>query len=170
MIKVNVKISSVLLLLLSISIMLTTQSTAQTSASLKGIKKLGVIIEKFNTDLGKNGISEDGIRQTAWNLLRKNGVNVVPISETKNVPGSPYLYINIGAIKSKHENLYAVSINVALKQNVILTRDTTKEFFGIPTWSVSNIGIISKDKLKQINSFVETEVKEFIMAYKRTND
>ena len=146
------------------------QEVDQSLSSLKGIKKLGVIVEKFNTDLESKGVSEDGIRRETWTLLKKAGIKVIPVSETHSVHGSPYLYINVGAIKSKQEDLYAVSIHVELRQNVILSRDTTMEYYGIPTWSNSNIGIISTDKLKQISNFVMNAVKIFINDYKTIND
>lgn len=166
----KLKIEILLIVFLLSGITLYARQTDQSLSSLKGIKKIGVLVEKFNADIYKNGVSEDDIRQAAASLLRKNGIIVIPVSETKKIPGAPYLYINIGAIKSQHDELYAVCINVQLRQNVILSRDSTKEYFGIPTWSNSNIGIISKDKLNQIEDYVKEAVNIFINDYQTAND
>ncbi len=166
----KVKLFLSCIILIAVNLIAYPQDAPQNLSSLKGIKKIGVMVEKFNTDLESKGVHEDGIRQLAWSLLQNAGLKVIPISETKNVPGAPYLYINIGAIKSTHEDLFAVSINLELRQNVILSRNKKEEYYGIPTWTNSNIGIISTDKLGQIMDYVKGEVGEFIFAYKLAND
>ena len=163
------KLSLIFIIFLAVIIPTSAQNINQSLSSLKGISEMGVIVEKFNTGLEKSGLSEDGIEQQTWDQLNKAGIKILPMTEVQNVPGVPYLYINVGAIKSKGENLYAVSIVVEFRQNVVLSRDIKQNYYGAATWSTSNIGIISGDKLKQIQDFVQESVKRFIDDYKIVN-
>ena len=82
------------------------QSLKQSINSLKGVSKAGVIVEKVNQVLNDNGINEDTILKDAVEKLDSAGMTVVDKSAMHSLPGAPYLYINIGAIKSKIADVY----------------------------------------------------------------
>ena len=145
------------------------QNIEQSLASLRGVNKAGVIVEKVSKVLHDNGINEDDIRKDALEKLDFAGITVLSNSEMHNLPGSPYLYINIGAVKSKEEDFYAVSLSVEFRQDVNLSRNPKQKYYGAATWSVSNVGIFSTDKLKEIREYADSMVDKFIKDYLKAN-
>jgi len=145
------------------------QSLEQSLNSLRGINKAGLIIEKVSQVLYDNGIRENEIRKDVEAQLDFAGIKVYQSTDLKTLPGSPYLYVNIGAIKSKDNDLYAVSITVEFRQDVNLIRNPKQNYFGAATWSVSNIGIFSKDKLSEIKGFTKNMVDKFVKDYLKAN-
>ena len=141
------------------------QDIDPTLLSLRGISKIGVIVEKINQPLHDVGINEMEIKNLVKDELISASITVLPMVKIHDIPGSPYLYINIGAIKSKQQDLYAVSLNVQLKQDVILSRNLKLKYYGATTWSTSNIGIMSSDKLKEINNFTKVLVDKFVKDF-----
>lgn len=145
------------------------QNLEQSLASLRGVNKAGLIIEDLGRVLHDSGINEDDIRKDALGKLDSAGITVVQNSEMHNLPGSPYLYMNIGAVKSKQDDLYAVSLTVEFRQDVNLSRNPNQIYYGAATWSASDVGIFSTDKLKEIKEYAKGMVEKFIMDYLKAN-
>lgn len=159
-----------ILMALSINVNCTkAQSLQQSLNSLRGINKAGIIIEKVSQVLNENGLKEDEIRKDAVEKFDFAGIDVLPSSDIYGQPGAPYLYINIGAVKSKENNLYSVNLSVEFRQDVNLTRNPKQIYNGATTWSVSNVGIFSEDKLKDIREFTKSLVDKFIKDYLKAN-
>ncbi len=155
-------IISILTFLLISNNVLLAQNIDPNLQSLNGINQIGIIVEKFNKPLHDSGIKEEEIKKVVEKELNLANIKFVSNAKIKEVHGSPYLYINIGAIKSMQQNLYAVSLSVQLRQDVLLSRDLKQKYYGAATWSTSNIGIFSKDKLNEINDFTKILVDKFI--------
>ncbi|MGA7720160.1 MAG: hypothetical protein WCA84_03205 [Ignavibacteriaceae bacterium] len=145
------------------------QSLKQSINSLKGVSKAGVIVEKVNQVLNDNGINEDTILKDAVEKLDSAGMTVVDKSAMHSLPGAPYLYINIGAIKSKIADVYAASLTIEFRQDVNLSRNPKQEYFGAATWSSTDVGIFSADKLKEIRLYAREIVDKFIKDYIKAN-
>jgi hypothetical protein len=145
------------------------QNLEQSLASMRGVSKAGLIIENVSQVLHDNGINEDDIRKDVLGKLDSAGITVLPNSEMHNLHGSPYLYINIGAVKSKQEDLYAISLSVEFRQDVNLSRNPKQKYYGAATWSVSDVGIFSTDKLKELREYAKGMVEKFIMDYLKAN-
>lgn len=164
---------SIFILLVISNIKLEAQNIDPSLLSLKGINMIGVLVEKVNKPLQDSGVKEEEIQKEVVDDLRSADITVLPMAKMQNIPGSPYLYVNIGAVKSKQKDLYAVSLSVQLKQNVVLSRDMKLKYFGATTWSTSNIGLLSTDKLKDIKDYIKLLVdkflKDFLIANKKNN-
>jgi hypothetical protein len=145
------------------------QSLKQSINSLKGVNKAGVIIEKVNQVLNDNGINEDDIMKDAVEKLDSAGITVVDKAAMHSLPGAPYLYINIGAIKSKIADVYAASLTIEFRQDVNLSRNPKLEYFGAATWSATDVGIFSADKLKEIRLYARDMIDKFIKDYIKAN-
>jgi hypothetical protein len=148
---------------------LTAQNLKQSLASLRGVNKAGVIVEKVNQVLYNNGMREDDLRNVAIGELDSSGITVVQNSVMQKLPGSPYLYINAGAVKAKLGDLYAVKLTVEFRQDVILSRNPKQIYYGAATWSASDVGIFTADKLKEIKEYTKEMVKNFITDYIKAN-
>jgi len=145
------------------------QEKLHSSASLKGVAEMGLLIENINPSLDSAGIDGTTVKNIVLDKLDEIGIKTVPMKELVNIKGAPYLYLNIGAIKSSQGNIFSISVNVEFRQNVILSRNTKLESFGIPTWTISSIGLFSKDKITRLYDFVKKAIDKFIYAYSYAN-
>ncbi len=163
-----------LILSVIFSLNLNAQVLNQSLQSLRGINKAAIVVETFNQVLHESGLKEDEIRSDAWFELQSAGITILNQKASHDVSGSPYLYINLGAVKSKNEDLYAVSINVEFRQDVSLVRNNKIKFYGAPTWSRSSIGLFTKDKISEVRRFtkdvVASFVKDYLLANKMSNN
>ena len=145
------------------------QALNQSLQSLKGINKAAIVVETFNQVLHESGLKEDEIRSDAWFELQSAGINVITVKASYDISGAPYLYINIGAVKAKGEDMYAVSVNVEFRQNVLLSRNLKEKYFGAATWSRSSVGIFTLDKISSVRKFTKDMVAEFVKDYLAAN-
>ena len=154
-----------LIFILILGINAKAQVLNQSLQSLRGINKASIVVETFNQILHDSGLKEDDIRSDAWFELQSAGITILNEKASHDISGSPYLYINIGAVKSKNENMYAVSINVEFRQDVLLLREDKIKYYGAPTWSRSSIGIFTKDKISEVRKFTKDLVASFVKDY-----
>ncbi len=141
----------------------------QSLESLRGINKAAIVVESFNSILNKSGLKEDEIRSDTWFELQPTGITVITVKASHDISGAPYLYINIGAVKAKEKDRYAVSINVEFRQNVLLSRNPKEKYFGAATWSRSSVGIFTLDKISRVRKFTKDMVAEFVKDYLAAN-
>jgi len=145
------------------------QTSNQSIRSLRGITNASIVVESFNQTIHDSGLRENEIKSDAWFELQSAGIDIINLKTSIDVPGSPYLYINIGAVKSKKEDLYAVSINIEFRQDVFLTRDPKDKYYGATTWSRTNVGLFSKDKISEVRNFTKSIIADFVKDYLLAN-
>jgi hypothetical protein len=102
--------------------------------SLVGLREISVVVEPLRDEVVRDGLTTKDIRTSVELRLRESGVTVVPESGAVT-----FLYINVNAQKRPDMLLYAVNIDVSLRQNVALLRDPTIQVFFVPTWRRSYI-------------------------------
>ena len=128
--------------------------------SLRGISRVGVVVEDISPEASANGLSQDAIRTAAELILRSKGIRVLTNVERTRLGSAPYLYINVNTLKEEL-GLYAYAVNVDLKQVVGLLSIKSAQAWG-STWSASVVGAVGEENLRQIIADgVEPLVKDF---------
>lgn len=128
--------------------------------SLRGISRVGVVVEDISPEASANGLSQDAIRTAAELILRSKGIRVLTNIERTRLGSAPYLYINVNTLKEEL-GLYAYAVNVDLKQVVGLLSIKSAQAWG-STWSASVVGAVGEENLRQIIADgVEPLVKDF---------
>ena len=128
--------------------------------SLRGISRVGVVVEDISPEASANGLSQDAIRTAAELILRSKGIRVLTNVEGTRPGSAPYLYINVNTLKEEL-GLYAYAVNVDLKQVVGLLSIKSAHAWG-STWSASVVGAVGEENLRQIIADgVEPLVKDF---------
>jgi hypothetical protein len=156
--------SFLLCLIILLGINVIAQSYNPHSRSLKGLKSVGVVIVTVDPEIKRAGLTESHIRQSVKLQLRNASIHVYDYSPSMLNP--LILHIKIDALKVK-DKLYAVSIEVAYKQPVMLIRD--KFTVGATTWSKEKMEVVElKDRLK-ISEGIEEIVAAFIGDYLAEN-
>lgn len=124
--------------------------------SLRGIKAVGVMVERIDPELEKNGITVSKIQNDVELTLRKSSIKV--LDSDKEI-FSPYLYISIDSVESKI-GLYAISVQVMFYQEMIPPRDTSIQV-SASTWRTGSIMLLGKASLEDIRNSIKDHVEEF---------
>lgn len=134
--------------------------------SLKGLAGVYVMVEPLGAEAERNGLNKTSVQTDAELKLRQAGITVLTQAESHKTPGSPALYINVNIFGGP---LYAFSIGMELYQDVRLDRDPSTWIPGATTWSVTAVGIVSRENFRNIRDYIKDRVDEFINAYLSVN-
>jgi hypothetical protein len=138
-------------------------------ATLRGLKGIGVLVEKLPLEVEQEGLKRDQLQMEVESKLRTAGIKVLTKEESFKTPGEPHLYININVNIAKTESdIYPYSIDLLLIQKVSLLRDPKLTSYAI-TWSTGGVGSIGKPILNQLRENVEEMVEVFVKAYLAEN-
>lgn len=137
--------------------------------SLKGLKGVYVLVESLQAEAERSGLNQTSIQTDVELKLRQAGITVLTEAEGHAAPGGPTLYINVNTQSSRSGSLYAFSIDVELKQDVLLDRDPSIRLPGVATWSMGGVGIVSRDSFREIRNDIKDDVDQFINAYLSVN-
>jgi len=152
---------------LSISSVTFASDAKHNRASLRGLGGVYVSVEKLNPEIVKDGLTEDLLLEDAELKLKMAGIRVLPKERWHDVEGSPFLYLNVNALKLSETKEYIYSTYIAFRQNVYSMREPIP-ILGATTWSVGGIIGITHT-LDKIRASVKGQMDEFINAYLSVN-
>ena len=140
--------------------------------SLRGLKGIAVVVEALQPDAERDGLHKDQIKTDIELKLRQAGIRVLTTEESFKTPGSPYLYVNLNTTKNDvlygALSTYAFALQVALKQDVTLTRDS--DFKGsAPTWEMHTLGTVGANNLPDVRRILGDLVDRFSNDYLAEN-
>lgn len=141
--------------------------TKHDRASLRGLEGVYVSVERLNPEIVNDGLTEDLLQEDAELKLKMAGIRVLSKKQWHAVEGSPFLYVNVNALKLGETKEYIYSIQIAFRQNVYAMREATP-VLGATTWSVGNIVGITHT-LDKIRASVKGQMDEFVTAYLSVN-
>jgi hypothetical protein len=136
--------------------------------TLRGLTGVLVLVETIEAEIQHKGLDQKQLQTDTELRLRGAGIKVLTPTEREQTPGKPFLYINVGVLKTEHHPDYACSLHVELAQAILLERNTAMHSTGA-TWSQSAVLAISEDNLESIRDAVRTYVDGFINAYLSVN-
>jgi hypothetical protein len=140
--------------------------TAVERATLRGLRAVAVVVEDLGRLEGRAGLSQTTLRAAVEEQLSRAGIDVVPAP--KEAPGFVYLYVRIRGLRGSVYPIWAVMQEYALKQGVVLARDTKIISVGA-TWSKHAISLFTDDALSRLRTDIEKGVDEFIGVYRSVN-
>lgn len=164
-----IKMILVSLMVVILSSMVYARSTRCEVESLRGLKGVNVTVEDLKSDIEADGLRKDSIQTDVELKLRLAGIKVLTEEEQFKEPGYPYLYVNVNSVKSNLAPTYAFSIEISLKQVVLLVRDLKIRVFAAATWRKGSVGIVGEQKVDSIRDGVKDGVDEFINDYLSVN-
>jgi hypothetical protein len=158
-----------LLLTLTLSYPLFAVNGISNRATLRGLKGIGVLVEKLPLEVEQEGLKRHQLQMEVESKLRTAGIKVLTKEEAFNTPGEPFLYINLNVNTAKTEgDIYPYSIDLLFIQKVSLVRDPKQTTYAV-TWSTGGVGSIGKPIVGQLGESVEAMVDVFIKAYLTEN-
>ena len=134
--------------------------TQPSRPSLKGIAAVNVLVEELPASVEALGLTDESIRADVEPKLRQAGIRVVTQKERLQLPGAPYLYVNVNVGR------LAATIHVELRQNAFLERNG-EIAPGVPTWSVD---VLMEHVTGQaIRDMIKENVDRFVKAWLSVN-
>ena len=130
-----------------------------------------MLVENLGGDAEENGLHRSDIQMDVELKLRLAGIKVLTEEESLNDPSHVYLYVNVLVKVDKTppvSGLVAYNISCELKQYVSLVRDPSVVRTAT-TWDTGGLGLIGKDKLRNIRNYVKDQVDHFLNAYLSVN-
>ncbi len=137
--------------------------------SLRGLVGVGVVVEKLRHYAEREGLTTSSLQTIVEFRLRQAGIRVGRDKERWKMPGSPYLYLNVNALKSDVTDVYAVSMRLELKEMVRPDRDPTVKQFAVTWMALPTVAIVPARDLHLVRESVKEMVDEFINAYLAAN-
>jgi hypothetical protein len=135
--------------------------------TLRGLPGVTVVIEPLQATAEQDGLTQKQLHADVEHQLRAAGIRVLTQDEWRSTPGSPYLYVNVSALKKSY-SLYTYSIEVCLNQLVTLLRDQHIQEFA-ETWETREVGTVGKERLVTVRESVAAHVNTFIHDYCAVN-
>lgn len=162
-----------IVLLLALSSLGFAQDTRDTDG-LRGLAGVAVAVILFPQEVERDGLLKAQLQTDVELRLRKAGIRVLAEDQWLLVPGQPTLSVIVVLYKVSDPeaiNGYAKLVNVALRQNVMLSRKPSTIVKGAITWQGGvNVGVSNSIVLqKDIRDLVADRVDEFINAFLAAN-
>ncbi len=87
--------------------------------SLKGFKKLNVLIE-IPSELENNGVHSNELQTDIELKLKLAGIKVISDEQQDIIPYNPTLYLFIKMTETNIKDLYAISLDLSFNQDVVI--------------------------------------------------
>src|SRR5437660_9894058 len=145
--------------------------------TLRGLSGVNVFVNltEDRPSLESDGLTKSQIQTDIEIRLRKAGIRVLTLDETKELPRRPVLFVALLASQNEPltkllgEHVYSFSIQVDFKQTATLYRSTENKVFLVTTWSDSAVGMTSKRNIRTIREDIGDYVDKFINDYLAAN-
>jgi hypothetical protein len=144
------------------------QNATHQRDTLRGLRGVHVLVEKLEADVEQHGLTSAALQADTEVQLRRAGIEVLAEEQRLQTPGTPYLYVNVNVSLGDETPLAAVSVDVALKQTVVLARDPVLVCLA-PTWRTGTTGRVGCARLADLRGAVRDLVAEFVADYRAAN-
>ncbi len=140
-----------------------------TRRSLQGLAGIQVVVELILPPEMAASVTDVELELQAERTLRKAGISVFDQDKTLKMPGRPKLHITVHAVKSAKLPVYALAVEAALAQGVLLARDNSMSTEA-NTWSQLATGVVENpDLMPAIRNATARATEEFIIAFREQN-
>jgi hypothetical protein len=140
--------------------------------SLHGLQGIAVVVEDLQPETERDGLTKSRIQTDVELKLRQAGIRVLTTEESFKTPGSPYLYVNLNTTKTEvlygAFATYAFSLQVAVKQDVTLTRASDLKV-SAPTWETHTLGTVGANNLQDVRRVLGDSIDRFSNDYLAEN-
>jgi hypothetical protein len=134
---------------------------------LAGLQGVEVAVEVFEPEDIKYGFNRQQYQTDVELRLRQYGIKVLSNEESLKM-AQPYLYINVNPLISEKGGIAAVSIEISLRDIVVLVRNPTI-MTSATTWKRNVTSIVGFNRFNEIRNKVRDLVDIFINDYLAAN-
>lgn len=144
--------------------------TPNERVTLAGLTSIHVVVNELSAEAEREGLTRASLQGELENRLRHGGLRVLSATEALASVGRPTLEVRVSVMTSgEAPQLYVYSVDLALRQQIRLTRDRTIESFAV-TWSENReVGVVRAGSLSAVRDAVRAKVNQFITAWQTVN-
>ena len=141
-------------------------SQAHHEESMRGLHGVFIYVHPVDKDIDAGGLSTNQIHNAVVKALGSAGITVY--SEPQPAEASANLIIEVNLVKHP-QGPYLYGVEVALVQEVHLSRTKGSEPLPAKTWSANALGLTSANRTDLILQPVVAKVNKFIVEYRAMN-
>ena len=138
--------------------------------TLVGLTGVHVVVYDLRAEGEREGPTRSSLQAEVENRLRLAGLRPLGAAEAMRSVGRPTLELRVNVSRSTGApDLYVYSVDLALRQQIQLTRARTTESFAI-TWSEPpDFGAVDATQFSRIMNAVRAKVEQFLVAWRAAN-
>lgn len=144
--------------------------TPNERVTLAGLTGVHVVVNEMSAEAAREGLTRSSLQAEVESQLRRGGLRVLTAAEALTSVGRPTLELRVTLIPAGEvPQLYVYSVDLALRQQIRLTRDRSVDSFAI-TWSETRqVGVVGATRLAVVRDAVRAKVEKFITAWQTVN-
>lgn len=132
-------------------------------ATLKGLTRVAVLVDELSPDAEQAGLTREQLQTDIETRLRQFGITVAHWDTS-----TPYLYVNVTALKHASGNSYAYAGDIQLVQLVTLVNSDLVT--GAATWSSGFVSTVGRSRFPEsVREDVRDYVDKFVSAFLSAN-
>jgi hypothetical protein len=138
--------------------------------TLVGLTGVHVVVYDLRPEGDGESLTRSRLQAEVEKRLRLAGLRPLGAAEAMRSVGRPTLELRVNVSRSTGApDLYVYSVDLALRQQIQLTRARTIESFAI-TWSEPpDVGIVDATQFSRIMNAVRAKVEQFLVAWRAAN-
>jgi hypothetical protein len=157
--------------LLALALCCATPLRADTDAqrhTLAGLKSLHLQLILRGDDLQSFGLDEVTLRPELEARLAAAGLALVDAEGSRQVPGVPWLFLEMSTMKADDSKGYAWRLRLQLQQRAALER-SPQIVESVITWESQRFGSVGRRRLKSLHDDVADIAGQFVTAWQAAN-
>ena len=129
--------------------------------TLRGLPGVEVAVEPLPPELARDGLTDGDVRTRVEARLRKAGVTVYASQKENPSAAKPYLYVHLNALEIPPHGIYAVAVQVQLRQT-LQSPVTSSNVVNAMTWDAHNVVGVTAAQPRLVLDEVDAYVDAFI--------
>jgi hypothetical protein len=129
--------------------------------TLRGLPGVEIQVEPLEDDLERNGLKQAAIRSDIEQRLRGGGVIVYASQNENPSQAKPYVYIDVTGVRLAGQNVYAVALQVQLRQT-LRSPVTSSNIVDAMTWDARTVLVVPGTDLSPVQATIREYVDHFI--------
>jgi hypothetical protein len=168
--RVIAPMTTVVVLLVGLTGPVSALDTPNERMTLVGLTGVHVVIYDLRSESDREGLTRLGLQAEVEQRLRRGGIRALGATDALRSAGRPTLELRLSLMRSRQAHqLYVYHVDLALRQQIQLTRARTIESFAI-TWSEPpEVGTVEPAHLPIVLDAVRTKVTQFVAAWQAAN-
>ena len=140
-----------------------------TRSTLRGLQGVHVVVKELDPpEMEQDGLHKDQLQAYVELRLTLAGIKVLTEEEYRETPGAPVLLVRVLGCTHSRLMIYGVSVSLELYQKAVLERELAISALA-STWSVHQVNLVGRKRVRQIRDSVKDCLDRFINAYMSVN-
>jgi hypothetical protein len=163
-------VAGVVALLAGLAVPALALDTPNERITLVGLTAVHVVVYDMSGEGEREGLTRSSLQADLEQRLRQAGLRPLGASEALRSMGRPTLELRLTLARSRQApQLYVYSVELALRQQIRLTRDRTIESFAV-TWSdLPQVGLVEPTLVSVVRDAIRAKLEQFTTAWRAAN-